>query len=57
MKILNAGIAIAILAASSAAMAKRGGDRVYGRTMQENLYAMEQYAIRNGIAVPEIVHY
>ena len=57
MKILNAGIAIAILAASSAAMAEGGGDRVYGRTMQENQHAMGQYAIKNGKAVPEIVHY
>ncbi|WP_454864765.1 DUF2790 domain-containing protein [Pseudomonas rhizophila] len=57
MNILNAGIAIAILAASSAVMAEGGGDRVYGRMMQENQQAMEQYASKNGKAVPEIVHY
>lgn len=57
MKMLNTGIAIAILAASSFAMAEGGGDRVYGRMMQENQQAMEQYAIKNGRAVPEVVHY
>lgn len=46
-----------MLAVSSFAMAEGGGNRVYGRMMQENQQAMEQYAIKNGKAVPEIVHY
>ena len=57
MKILNAGITIAMLAASSATMAEGGKDRVYGQMLQTNQQAMEQYAIKNGKAVPEIVHY
>ncbi len=57
MEILNTGIAITMLAISSFAMAEGEGDRAYGRMMQENQQAMEQYAIRNGKAVPEIVHY
>jgi len=46
MKTLNAVIAISILVVSSFAMAEGGGDRVYGRMMQENQQAMEQYAIK-----------
>jgi hypothetical protein len=38
-------------------MAEGGGDRVYGRMMQENQQAMEQYALKNSKAIPEIVHY
>ena len=57
MKTLNAVIAISILAVSSFVMAEGGGDRVYGRMMQENQQAMEQYALKNGKAIPEIVHY
>lgn len=57
MNIMNISIAIAILAASSAVMAEGGGDRVYGQMLQKNQQAMEQYAIKNGKAMPEIVHY
>ncbi|MDI3273581.1 DUF2790 domain-containing protein [Pseudomonas sp. AL03] len=57
MKVLSAGIAIAIAVASFAVRAEGGGDRVYNRTMQENQHAMEQYAINNGKDAPEIVHY
>lgn len=54
---MNASVAIAILTVSSFTMAEGGGDRVYGRILQENQQKMEQYAIRNGKAVPEVVHY
>ena len=57
MKTLNAVIDISILVVSSFAMAEGGGDRVYGRMMQENQQAMEQYALKNSKAIPEIVHY
>ncbi|WP_454864946.1 DUF2790 domain-containing protein [Pseudomonas rhizophila] len=57
MKTLKAIIAIAVLAVSSFAIAEGGGDRVFGRMMQENQQAMEQYAIKNGKAIPEVVHY
>ena len=49
--------AASILTLSSLAMAEGGGDRVYGRMMQENQQAMEQYASRNGKTPPEVVHY
>ena len=57
MKTLKALFAVTILTLSSLAMAEGGGDRVYGRMMQENQQAMEQYALKNGKAIPEIVHY
>ena len=57
MKTLKAIIAIAVLAVSSFAIAEGGGGRVFGRMMQENQQAMEQYALKNGKAIPEIVHY
>jgi hypothetical protein len=57
MKTLNAGIAIAIAVVSSFVMGDDGGDRVYGRVMQENQQAMEQYAVRDGKAAPEVVQY
>ena len=57
MKVFKAFFTISILALSSLAIAEGGGDRVYGRMMQENQQAMEQYALKNGKAIPEIVHY
>ncbi|MGV8862981.1 MAG: DUF2790 domain-containing protein [Pseudomonas sp.] len=57
MRILNTGIAIAMAAVSSFAMAEGGGDRIHARMMQENQQTMEQYATENGKAVPEVVHY
>ncbi len=57
MKLLKVVFAASILTMSSLAMAEGGGDRVYGRMMQENQQAMEQYASRNGKTPPEIVHY
>ena len=57
MKVFKAFFTISILALSSLAIAEGGGDRVYGRMMQENQQAMEQYALKNGKSNPEIVHY
>ena len=57
MKVFKAFFTISILALSSMAIASGGGDRVYGRMMQENQQAMEQYALKNGKSNPEIVHY
>lgn len=57
MKSFKAIFALAILVSSSLAMAEGGGDRVYGRMMQENQRAMEQYALKNGKSTPEVVHY
>ena len=57
MTAVKAFCAAWILTLSSLAMAEGGGDRVYGRMMQENQKAMEQYASRNGKTPPEIVHY
>ena len=57
MKSLKVFFAVTILTMSSLAMAEGGGDRVYGRMMQENQKAMEQYALENGKATPEVVHY
>ena len=57
MTAVKAFCAASVLTLSSLAMAEGGGDRVYGRMMQENQQAMEQYALKNGKAIPEIVHY
>ena len=57
MKALKVLFAVSILTLSSLAMAEGGGDRVYGRMMQENQQAMEQYAKKNAKSIPEIVHY
>ena len=57
MKVFKAFFTISLLALSSLAIAEGGGDRVYGRMMQENQQAMEQYALKNGKSNPEIVHY
>ena len=57
MTAMKAFCAASILTLSSLAMAEGGGDRVYGRMMQENQQAMEQYASRNGKTPPEVVHY
>ncbi|MDP1068878.1 co-regulatory protein PtrA N-terminal domain-containing protein, partial [Klebsiella pneumoniae] len=57
MKSLKVFFAVTILTMSSLAMAEGGGDRVYGRMMQENQKAMEQYALENGKTTPEVVHY
>ncbi len=45
MTAMKAFCAASILTLSSLAMAEGGGDRVYGRMMQENQQAMEQYAV------------
>lgn len=47
----------ALTVISSLAVAEGGGDRVYGRMIQENQKTMEQYALKNGKAIPEVVHY
>ena len=57
MKVFKAFFTISILALSSLAIAEGGGDRVYGRMMQENQQAMEQYALKIGKSNPEFVHY
>ena len=57
MTAVKAFCAASVLTLSSLAMAEGGGDRVYGRMMQENQQAMERYASRNGKTPPEIVHY
>ena len=57
MKVFKAFFTISILALSSLAIAEGGGDRVYGRMMQEHQQAMEQYALKTGKSNPEIVHY
>ena len=57
MKILKAVFAVSISIFSTLALAEGGGDRVYGRMMQENQQAMEQYALKTGKTKPEIVHY
>ncbi|UCR84198.1 DUF2790 domain-containing protein [Pseudomonas chlororaphis] len=57
MNVLKVSFAVSILTLSSLVMAEGGSDRVYGRMMQENQRAMEQYALKNGKANPEIVHY
>ena len=54
MTAVKAFCAASILTLSSLAMAEGGGDRVYGRMMQENQQAMEQYALENGKAIPEV---
>jgi len=54
MTAMKAFCAASILTLSSLAMAEGGGDRVYGRMMQENQQAMEQYALENGKAIPEV---
>jgi hypothetical protein len=46
MTAVKAFCAASILTLSSLAMAEGGGDRVYGRMMQENQQAMEQYALK-----------
>ncbi|EPM0512156.1 MULTISPECIES: DUF2790 domain-containing protein [Pseudomonas] len=58
MNVIKAFAVFSVLSAiSSLAVAEGGGDRVYGRMIQENQRAMEQYAVRNGKAAPEVVHY
>ncbi|MGQ7957872.1 DUF2790 domain-containing protein [Pseudomonas sp. SP16.1] len=57
MKTLNAVAAFTIMAISSAALAEGGADRVYGRMIQANEQAMQEYAATNGKNRPEVVHY
>ncbi|MBM0137548.1 DUF2790 domain-containing protein [Pseudomonas alliivorans] len=46
-----------ILAASSAALADGGSDRLYGKMIQENEQDMRTYAAVNGENPPEVIHY
>ncbi|MBC3345680.1 DUF2790 domain-containing protein [Pseudomonas sp. SWRI196] len=57
MKALNAIAALTIMAISSATMAEGGADRVYGRMIQANEQAIQEYAATNGKNRPEVVHY
>ncbi|HDZ55326.1 hypothetical protein LCGC14_0393740 [marine sediment metagenome] len=49
--------ALSVMAVSSFAMADGTTDRVYGRMIQANEKAMQEYAIANGKNPPEVVHY
>ncbi len=49
--------ALSISMISSLAMAEGNTDRVYGRMIQANEEAMQEYAIANGQNPPEVVHY
>ena len=57
MNILKAVLAVSILSASSLVMAEGGGDRVYGRMIQDNERAMQEYAAARGKTPPEVTHY
>ena len=57
MKVVKTFVIVSIFSLSSLAMAEGESDRVYGRMIQENQRAMEQYALRNGKDSPKLVHY
>jgi hypothetical protein len=57
MKALNVIIAAMALASSSLAMAEGGADRVFGKAMQNNAKSMQEYALTQGKAAPEVTHY
>ncbi|HEN8706411.1 TPA: DUF2790 domain-containing protein [Pseudomonas putida] len=57
MKSLNVIAALTVMVASSAALAEGGADRVYGRMIQANEQAMQEYAAANGKNPPEVIHY
>ena len=57
MKSLKVIAALAAMVVSSATLAEGGADRVYGRTIQANEQAMQEYAAANGKNPPEVIHY
>ena len=57
MKSLKVIAALAVMVVSSAALAEGGADRVYGRMIQANEQAMQEYAAANGKNPPEVIHY
>jgi len=57
MKSLKFIAALAVMVVSSAALAEGGTDRVYGRMIQANEQAMQEYAAANGNNPPEVIHY
>ncbi|WP_454864769.1 DUF2790 domain-containing protein [Pseudomonas rhizophila] len=57
MSILKAVLAVSVISASSLVMAEGGGDRVYGRMIQDNEKAMQEYAVSRGKNPPEVTHY
>ncbi|CAE6952653.1 MULTISPECIES: DUF2790 domain-containing protein [Pseudomonas] len=57
MKGLRTVAALSILTISSFAVAEGGSDRVYGRMIQANEQAMQEYAEANGMNPPEVIHY
>jgi len=48
---------VSAISVSSLAMAEGGGDRVYGRMMQENEHKMQEYAADHGKTPPEVTDY
>jgi len=57
VNILKAVLAVSVISASSLVMAEGGGDRVYGRMIQDNEIAMQEYAAARGKTPPEVTHY
>lgn len=57
MNILKAILAVSVISASSLAIAEGGADRVYGRMIQNNEIAMQQYAAARGKTPPVVAHY
>ena len=57
MKSLKVIAALAAMVVSSATLAEGGADRVYGRMIQANEQAMQEYAAANGKNPPEVIHY
>ena len=57
MKSLKVIAALAAMVVSSATLAEGSADRVYGRMIQANEQAMQEYAAANGKNPPEVIHY
>lgn len=57
MSIFKTLLIVSTISASFLAMAEGGGDRVYGRMIQDNEQAMQQYAASRGKNLPEVAHY
>ena len=57
MNMIKVVFIVSAISVSSLAMAEGGGDRTYGRMMQENEQKMQEYATARGKTPPEVAHY